>query len=114
MKLTEAKLKEMVRKIVKEKLLNEAVKEKDMPEAWVKYMKEVEDFLSETVSKMKELAEKGEEIKAKERELDKTANPVNSSRTNYYQYVDERVVALKHLSASLAQKLEAWRTKYQP
>ena len=138
MKITQKQLKEMVQKLVRARLsedtkpktvkitieqlremINHAVKDKlteapkgDLPDKWVKYMKDVEDMLSDVSDKAKKLHEDGETLKAEEREKDTVANPGNADRKGHYQHVDERSEALKELVSTISRKLEVWKTKY--
>ena len=110
MKVTQKQLKEMVKKAVVARL-NEAVDD-EPSEVWVKYLKDVDDFINETIKKSKDLADKAEELQKDAREKDETANPLAARRGNIYDSVADRLGFLKGLTSKLSQKYEAWKTQY--
>lgn len=108
MKITEQELKTLIR----EALVANLKEAPELSDDWVQYMKEVDDWLQDTIDGAKKLVAKGEDLKAEKREKSTVANPVNSARENHYQYIDERVGFLKGLVSRLAQRYETWKSNY--
>lgn len=103
MKITEKELRKLIREAVSRKL-QEAVTDKDKvpSEDWVKYISDVDKFVNETIEKAKELAEAGEDLKAKELKKDGNKSFVNDRRSKEYQVVDHRMNFVKNLVTKLS------------
>lgn len=101
--ITKKQLRELVKQAVKTRLQEAVTDKKDaIPEEWVEFVSDVDEFLKETLNKAKDLVSKAEKIQDNNRDKDDATTFVKTSRADQYRLVSNKMQFLKNLVTKLS------------